>query len=108
MAVVEVTEAALGKAFDLVVGDELVLRLPENPTTVFRWQASASGDGELRLTSDRFEPGGAAPLPGAAGHRVLTFAASRPGAVTLALAQRRSWEPVAGPSKEVRVIVRPR
>lgn len=106
MAIVEVTDAGSGQTFEVAIGDEFVLRLSENPTTGFRWQVSVSGDGELQPKGDRFEPDGASLLPGAAGHRVLTFVASRAGTVTMFLVLRRAWEPSAETSKQIAVIVR--
>jgi inhibitor of cysteine peptidase len=71
------------------VGDLTTVRLPENPTTGYRWQA-ASDDACLRLAEDRFE---GAPSPrGAGGVRVLVFEAVHAGPASLRLMKSRSWE----------------
>ena len=72
--------------------DELVLRLPENPTTGYRWEVTQSGAGALRLIDDRFVAGAGA-APGADGQRVIRFAAIASGAVQVAAIKRRAWEP---------------
>lgn len=105
MSTVELTDSGLGQAVDLSMEDRLVLRLSENPTTGFRWQTSQSGAGELRLIDDHFESGGAPLLPGAAGHRVLTFSPSRAGSVTLSLVQQRPSGASAGRSNQITVVV---
>lgn len=73
--------------------DEVVLRLPENPTTGYRWLVTQSGAGELALVDDRFVGGSEAPVPGAGGQRVLRFAGRRPGEVSLEAVLRREWDP---------------
>lgn len=52
-------------------GDTIVVELPENPMTGFRWQPSTCS--ELLPSSDQFVPGRAAAL-GGGGTRVLRFA----------------------------------
>ena len=71
--------------------DELVLRLPENPTTGYRWEVTQSAAGTLRLIDDRFVAGGGL-APGAGGQRVIRFAALAPGNVQISAVMRRSWE----------------
>ena len=91
---VELSATDGGSSHTLSLGDELLVRLAENPTTGYRWQFSQSGAGVLRLVDDRTEPGGGGglPAPGAAGHRVVRFVADSSGAVELVAVQRRSWE----------------
>jgi inhibitor of cysteine peptidase len=71
------------------VGDRAEVRLPENPTTGYRWQI-ASDDSRLRLVDDRFE--GAQAPRGAGGVRVLVFEAVQAGSASLRLTKSRSWE----------------
>jgi inhibitor of cysteine peptidase len=67
-----------------------VLRLPENPTTGYRWAGDPPAF--LSLTRDDNAPGDA---PGAAGVRVLEFVAAAPGRGELTLACTRAWDPAA-------------
>lgn len=73
----------------MMVGDLTTVRLPEKPTTGYRWQA-ASDDACLRLVDDRFD--GAQSPRGAGGVRVLVFEAVRAGSASLRLVKCRSWE----------------
>jgi predicted secreted protein len=78
------------------VGDELVIRLAENPTTGHVWELQQAGEGTLRIADNRFEAGspeGGLPAPGAAGYRVVRLVGERPGTVHLQAVERRPWEP---------------
>lgn len=105
MANVELTQESFGTLYELGLGDELVLRLPENPTTGFRWSFAASGDGAVEPRGDTFDASGFA-LPGAAGQRIFRFAATRPGSVLLTLTHGRAWELGTGQSQLLTLLVR--
>lgn len=77
----------------LANGEQVVIRLPENPTTGYRWQFTQSGAGELAVVDDRFVPDGAEGAPGAGGQRLLRLQARRPGATKLEAVLRRQWDP---------------
>lgn len=99
-----ISEADVSSSHQLAVGEEVILRLPENPTTGYRWQFTPSGSGRLRLLTDRFESGasgGTMPPPGAAGHRVLHFVAEHGGDVQLALVNKRASPAVASGDKQL-------
>jgi predicted secreted protein len=87
---IEISDADTPESHTLPGGDELRLRLAENPTTGFRWHVGLSGAGELNLVDDRYVAGGAA--PGGGGHRLLRFIARRPGEVRVEAVLRRPWE----------------
>jgi inhibitor of cysteine peptidase len=87
-ALVLTSEDAGGRR-SVSVGERIEVRLPERPTTGYRWQADVDASA-LRQVDDRYE-GEAAPR-GAAGVRSLTFEALRPGRARLRLASRRAWE----------------
>jgi inhibitor of cysteine peptidase len=85
----ELGPADAGTHQSIQVADRAEVRLPESPTTGYRWQI-ASDDSRLRLVDDRFE---GAPSPrGAGGVRVLVFEAVGAGPVSLLLKKSRSWE----------------
>ena len=75
-------------------GDVLLIRLPENPTTGYRWQFSQSGSGALQVSEDRFEahPHSDAAAPGANGLRVIRFNATQRGQVRVEASEQRSWQ----------------
>lgn len=93
-----------GREVTVATGDRLVLRLPENPTTGYRWTWESTN--ALHLTGDANEAGTA---PGAAGIRVLEVTAVKPGRVAVELTCRRSWDPTIPPIDrfELTVEVRP-
>jgi predicted secreted protein len=74
------------------VGDRIVLRLPENPTTGYRW------DNEfppfLRLRRDTNEHGDA---PGAGGFRILELFAAAPGHEDISLSCKRPTDATSAP-----------
>ena len=98
MAEITVTSAHNGSAVTVGAGDTVVVRLPENPTTGYRWHVTGGG----APSGDDFTPasGGAA---GAAGERVFRFTARASGAMSLELQLRREWE--SGAMPESRFVV---
>jgi inhibitor of cysteine peptidase len=86
---IELNAADAATSRSVRIGDLATVRLPENPTTGYRWQRGPD-DGRLKLVDDRFEGAGVA--RGAGGERVLVFEAVRAGVTTLRLARRRAWE----------------
>jgi predicted secreted protein len=87
---VELTESDAGAERSVDVGQELVVRLPENRTTGYRWQLSVPVDG-LALDDDTYEPD-ASERPGSGGTRTFRLRATQPGTHHLGAALRRPWE----------------
>ena len=109
MARFQISAANNGKQLAIQVGDELLVELPENPTTGYRWQVNSSGEASLTLDRDNFElPSNA--LPGASGVRLITFRATVAGRSKLRLELRRPWEQGKSAIQEfaVPIEVRPR
>jgi inhibitor of cysteine peptidase len=88
--VVELRDTGPGGPQTVRVGQELVIRLSENPSTGYSWELRQSGSGGLRLVENRFEPGGAG--VGAAGQRVVRLIGERVGSVQIEMLERRPWE----------------
>jgi inhibitor of cysteine peptidase len=86
---IELTTADSGTHRTAQVGDVVSVRLPESPTTGYRWQVDVDAT-RLRATDDRFDP--AHPGRGGGGERVLVFEVLRAGPAALRLDERRSWE----------------
>lgn len=108
MARMQISAADSGKSLAADVGDELVVSLPENPTTGYRWQVDSLGS-SLVLERDDFALPRAAAI-GAEGTRLLTFRATTPGHARLQLALRRDWEKKKPPMQDfsLSVDVQPR
>lgn len=69
METVTLGEADAGRTIPVTPGQRVVLRLPENPTTGYRWSVPAGID----VVADTYESGGT--QAGAGGQRVLTLVA---------------------------------
>jgi inhibitor of cysteine peptidase len=100
----ELDEAAHGQTIDLAVGDELTIRLAENPTTGYRWDVRSRASTVCDLASDEYEA--PKPTPGAGGVHVWAFRATRPGAAELLLVYRRPWDEPSEPEKTFAVRIR--
>ncbi|MCM8594935.1 protease inhibitor I42 family protein [Accumulibacter sp.] len=79
-----------GRTIDLRVGESLLLRLADSPTTGFTWTVSRLDD-RLALVSEDFSRG-ASRAPGSGGSRTWTFVARQPGVAGLELKRWRAWE----------------
>ncbi len=90
----ELTAADSGRTVTVHVGDVVSVRLPESPTTGYRWQSEVDST-RLRAAEDRYEPA-QQQTRGGAGERVLGFEVLVAGSTALRLAERRSWE--SGPA----------
>jgi inhibitor of cysteine peptidase len=79
------------KSIDVHVGDSIVVRLPENPTTGFAWSIDKADAHVLRLQSSRYSPAARGAV-GGGGQRSLRFKAITAGTVRLQLKLWREWE----------------
>ena len=79
---------------DVTVGDTVVLTLPENPTTGYRWSADPPADHRLSLRTDSLELTEEDRL-GTPGTRKFVLGAESEGRQVLRLALRRPWETTA-------------
>jgi inhibitor of cysteine peptidase len=86
------------RAIECGVGDTFGIELAENATTGFRWLLAS--DDVVVVLAEQFR----APdplVPGAAGARVWTLRAERPGRGALDFVSRQPWEPDAPPADRV-------
>lgn len=86
---IELTEADHGARRTLVRGEEIVIRLAENPTTGYRWAIDAGAAG-VDVLDDQNDAGGDGAL-GASSVRVLRLRKTASGPVLLRLIRRREW-----------------
>ena len=87
------------------VGDEVVIRLPENATTGYVWSVHTAGDG-LELVQDSMVPPDVA-APGAGGERFVRVRATAPTHAEVVLRLARPWEGEPIQERRVTVTVRP-
>lgn len=91
MSTITLTQADKGKSITVRIGDEIVIMLPENPTTGYRWAIDQTDENILVAQTPAFSPtpGGAI---GGGGTRTFTFTAKKPGTVHLQLKLLRAWQ----------------
>lgn len=79
-----------GRVVHVKQGEVVTVRLPENPTTGYRWQLEPLDGDVLAPLDDQYVAGSA--LAGAGGARTLRLSAARSGQAQVVLSLRRSWE----------------
>ena len=89
----------------LVVGQELEVALPENPTTGFRWESLSSGEPSCVLLDNAFDPPSPA-VPGRGGTRRWHFKGEREGSGHIELVYRRATERDQPPAQTFKITVR--
>jgi inhibitor of cysteine peptidase len=76
---------------EMNVGDLLILSLPENPTTGFRWAFDALDRGMFFLQKDEYKSASGSGL-GGGGIRIFSISAQTPGQSQIRLKLWRDWE----------------
>ena len=88
------------------VGDTLVLRLAETPSTGFTWTIEVTGTA-IEVANDT-RVGNPEPRPGAAGQRVFVLTAKAPGHAEVSATLARPWDATsASESRLIHVAVQP-
>ena len=99
-APLSVTEANSGGSVALAHNQQLVVRLPSNPTTGYRWSLAQQSTPVLEPEgAPTYEKG--AGDAGAGGTETWRFAPTKAGEGTLRLEYRRLWETDAAPARVV-------
>jgi inhibitor of cysteine peptidase len=101
MALITLTERDDQHSVRVSPGDEIVLRLPETPSTGFRWRVDRV-EGTLEPAGDSFELG---PNPqfGSGGIREFRFRVTGTAPGRIELRHRREWEGDASITKRYAV-----
>jgi len=76
----------------LAQGQMLILRLPSNPTTGYRWELQATPEVLRSLGPEVYSSPDRSDLVGAAGHSTWRFQAAAAGEGSLRLVYQRPWE----------------
>jgi inhibitor of cysteine peptidase len=98
---VELGKADHGGHHRASVGEEIEIRLPENPSTGFLWTQPQYDPAALEFLGSSYESPGT--RPGAAGTRVVRFRATRPADSTVRLRNVRPTVPDAPGASEYEV-----
>ncbi len=93
-----------GHVVEMPLGGIVELRLPESPTTGFRWNLRSRGEPILALAADSFELGNG--RPGHGGIHWWRFQAVQIGIASLDLVYRRRWEPLDKAAKTFQIQIR--
>ena len=100
-----VNEASSGQTVELSTGQVMELRLPENPTTGFRWHVTSPGGPACRIVFDTYQSPDRA-IPGAGGAHVWRVEAAQAGLCNLTLRYSRSWDTEAASGRGFAVQIR--
>jgi inhibitor of cysteine peptidase len=100
MAEVDMTDRG---EIEVGVGDEVVIRLPENGTTGYVWSLRDSGD-ELELVEDKLTPPHRG--VGAGGERLIKLRAIAPAHAEVVFELARAWEKAPIEERRYSVVVR--
>jgi inhibitor of cysteine peptidase len=93
-----ITEADANRVVVLAVGQELVLKLPSNPSTGYGWSLAEGGTPVLAsLGKPSYHASGT--LPGSGGVELWTLRATKIGSQILKFEYRRPWEKTVPPAK---------
>lgn len=76
----------------LAQGQMLILRLPSNPTTGYRWELLNTPDALRSLGPEVYSSPDKVDMVGAAGHSTWRFQAAAAGEGSLRLVYQRPWE----------------
>jgi inhibitor of cysteine peptidase len=98
-----VTEANSGGSVTLARDQRLIVRLPSNPSTGYRWSLAQQAAGVLEPDgAPTYEQGSTgSATTGAGGTETWKFVPTRAGEETLRLEYRRLWETDAAPARVV-------
>jgi inhibitor of cysteine peptidase len=89
-----------GTSVALASGQDLVVRLPSNPTTGYRWIYVEPKDAVLRVDGpSSYEAQSAGGVAGAGGTEIWKLAPLKPGQQQLRFEYRRPWEQDVAPSR---------
>ena len=84
-------ETSDGQALDIEPGEEIEIRLTENPTTGFKWTSVALGHPTCAVLDEGFRSP-ARPIPGAAGEHVWKVRGAERGSCDIAFHYARPWQ----------------
>jgi len=92
MSEIVILDSDQGKTFEVQAGDLIAIRLPENPTTGYRWEISGVDNQLVEFPGSDYSvaPGSGT---GGGGTRTFHFRAKSTGTAQIQLRRRRSWEP---------------
>lgn len=98
-----------GKTFTFNVGESFEIKLPENPSTGYKWRMITIPQSQMIISqlADQFG-NSASNVVGAGGERVFRYQVTNPGTVDIYGFHTRPWETNSGtnPSVKYRIVVK--
>lgn len=96
-----------GKTVEVPLGESITIRLPENPTTGYRWAVDSITQSHLTIDEGHFVPAAGSGV-GGGGYREMVVHTKQEGVGEVRLKLRQPWEDESAVSDrfEVRVVVR--
>jgi inhibitor of cysteine peptidase len=94
----QLNEGSNGQGIELSCGQRFEIRLPENPTTGFRWSIVSNGEPACIALDNAFEPPDVL-THGQEGTHYWRFEAAQAGKGTIELVYQRSWEHGRNPAR---------
>jgi inhibitor of cysteine peptidase len=88
-----------GRSSTLAVGQELIVTLPSNPSTGYRWQVTAGDATVLAQAGEAQYASEGIPRPGSGGTETFRFRAVAAGSTMLRLSYAPSYDPSAAPAE---------
>jgi inhibitor of cysteine peptidase len=101
-------ESDNGKTADIAPGEMVEIRLPDNPTTGFKWVVASPSQPVCEVLPDSEYRPPERPVPGAPGERVWRVRATRSGICDIELHYLRPWQPAGAAAKRFTLHVRVR
>ncbi len=104
--VLVLTRADHNRTAEVRVGEQIAVRLAENPSTGFSWAIDETNRQLLALDGSDYAPPETGGFIGAKGQRTFRFTARQPGEMTLQLKYWRVWEGDSSAKERFTVILR--
>jgi inhibitor of cysteine peptidase len=80
-----------GKSFSASLGNTIVIKIPENPTTGFRWELEEFDNSALEMQASDFSSKSTI-LTGSGGEKSFTIKTKQIGQTSISLKLWRDWE----------------
>ena len=104
MTEIVLTSNDANRSLSIHVGDRVVIHLPENPTTGYRWSVERLDTDLLDAEGPEFSSARDAAI-GGGGTMTMRLVAKKPGSTSVVLANRRAWETSGSPIDRFEVML---
>jgi len=92
MTEIVISQTDQGGVFECRLGDVILIRLEENPSTGYQWEVSGIDEQVLKPQDSEYS-GAASTALGSGGARTFSFKPQSPGTAKVRMRLRKAWEP---------------